>query len=89
MKLLHSSVSSIPKAIESSMITSSISPFMYFIILSLESSQVLRASGLNLSIAGLITGKNFFSTFLPEYSVTELIFVKYFSASLPTSTIQS
>ena len=58
-------------------------------ILSLDDSQVLRASGLKASIAGLITGRNLPSTFLPEYSVTELIFVKYFSASLPTRIIHS
>ena len=58
-------------------------------MLSLEDSQVLRASGLKASIAGLITGKNLPSTFLPEYSVTELILVKYFKASLPTRTIHS
>ena len=58
-------------------------------ILSLEVSQVFLASGLNASIEGLITGKNLPSTFLPEYSVTEFIFVKYLSASLPTKIIQS
>ena len=78
-----------PNAIDSSIITSSISPFIYLMMLSLESSHVLRASGLNVSMAGFITGKNLSSTFLPEYSVTEFIFVKYFNASLPTRTIQS
>ena len=71
------------------MITSSTSPDMYLMILSFELSQVLRASGLKASIAGLITGRNFSSTTLPEYSVTELILVKYLSASEPTRIIQS
>jgi len=38
-------------------------------------------------MAGLMTGKYFSSTFLPEYSVTELILVKYFNDSLPTKII--
>jgi hypothetical protein len=58
-------------------------------ILSFEVSQVFLASGLKASMAGLITGRNFLSTFLPEYSVTELILVKYFRDSLPTKIIQS
>ncbi len=62
---------------------------MYPMILAFESSHVLLASGLKASMAGLITGKNFSSTFLPEYSVTELMGVKYLRASLPTSISQS
>ena len=58
-------------------------------ILSFEDSQVFLASGLNANIAGLITGKYLLSTFLPEYSVTEVILVKYFKASEPTRIIQS
>ena len=87
--LLHSSVSSIPNAIDSSITASSQSPSMKLIILFFESSHVLRASGLKASIAGFITGKNLSSTLLPEYSVTEFIFVKYFKDSLPTRMIQS
>ena len=79
----------IPKAILSSITTSSISPLIYLMILSFEVSQVFLASGLKASMAGLITGRNFLSTFLPEYSVTELILVKYFRDSLPTKIIQS
>ena len=74
---------------DSSIITSSTSPEIYAMILSFELSQVFFASGLKASIAGLITGKNFLSTTLPEYSVTELILVKYFNASEPTRIIQS
>ena len=74
---------------ESSIVTSSTSPRIYAIMLSLEDSQVLRASGLKASIEGLITGRNFSSTFFPEYSVTELILVKYLSASDPTKITQS
>ena len=79
----------IPKAILSSITTSCISPLIYLIILSFEVSQVFLASGLNFNMAGLITGRNFLSTFFPVYSVTELILVKYFNDSLPTKIIQS
>ena len=80
----------IPKAMFSSVTTSSMSPSMYLIILLLEASHVFLTSGLNLSIAGLITGKNFLSTFEPEDSVIDVApFIKYLKDSLPTRITQS
>ena len=74
----------------SSITTSSISPPICLIILLLEASHVFLTSGLNLSIAGLITGKNFLSTFEPDDSVIDVApFTKYLKDSLPTRITQS
>ena len=87
--LCSSLLSCIPYALSVPRVTCFSSPFMYFIILSLESSHVLWASGLNANMAGFITGMNLSSTTLPLYSVTELSLVKYFRHSEPTRINQS
>ena len=58
-------------------------------IFSLLLSHIGLASGLNESMAGLITGRNLSSIHLPLYSVIELALVKDFRHSEPTSITQS